>query len=83
MRENIEDSRSQDTGKDIPGFRSFLVCSRTKTFLLSILHFGEIRNTLLDDTSQPHGTLMKTMSLPTVSLSGRFVSAAFLLTTLW
>lgn len=83
MRENIEDSRSQDTGKDIPGSRSFLVCSRTKTFLLSILHFGEIRNTLLDDTSQPHGTLMKTMSLPTVSLSGRFVSAAFLLTTLW
>lgn len=84
MRENIEDSRSRDTGKNIPGSRSFLVCPRTKTFLLSFLHFGEIRNSLLGDTSQtPHGTLTKTMSLPTVSLSSRFVSAAFLLRTLW
>ena len=53
MRENIEDSRSLDTGKNIPGSRSFLVCPRTKTFLLSFLHFGEIRNSLLGDTSQP------------------------------
>lgn len=83
MRENIKDSRSRDTGKNIPGSRSFLVCPRTKTFLLSFLHFGEIRNSLLDDTSQPHGILMKTMSLPTVSLSGRFVFAAFLLAILW
>lgn len=75
MRENIEDSRSQDTMKNIPGSRSLLVCSRTKTSLLSFLHFIDIRNSLLDDTSQPHGTLTKTISSPTVS-------APFLLTIL-
>lgn len=83
MRENMEDSRSRDTMKNIPGSRSFLVCSRTKTFLPSFLHFIDIRHSLLDDTSQPHGTLTKTISLPTVSFSGRFVSAPFLLTILW
>lgn len=79
MGENIEHSKSQETLKSIPESRKFPGCARTKTFPLSFILFREISNSIIDDTFQPHGTLMKAISSPTMSLPDGSVSFLFLL----